>query len=121
MAVRTGPTNPILQNLIKYLRKTGSEQNIKLWKRVADDLEKPTRQRRIVNLSRINRFTKENDTIIVPGKVLGTGLLSHKLTIAAFHFSGSAIEKIREANSKAITIKDLMKEPLKGKKVRIIG
>ena len=121
MAVRTGPSNPMMQSLIQELRKTGSEQNIGLWKRVADDLEKPTRQRRVVNLSRINRYTKENETIVVPGKVLGSGILGHKLTIAAFSFSSGALEKINQANAKAITIHDLMKEPVKGKRVRIIG
>lgn len=118
---RTGPTNENLRNLIRDLNKLGSEKNIKIWKRIASDLEKPTRQRRVVNLSRINYHTKENDTIIVPGKVLGSGLLSHKLTIAAYSFSEGALEKIQKVNAKAITITDLMKENIKGKRVKIIG
>ena len=118
---RTGPTNPNLKRLIKKLKKISSEKNIGLWKRVAFDLEKPTRQKRIVNLSRINRYTKENETIVVPGKVLGSGLLNHKLTIAAYGFSNSALEKINKSNSKAIKIEELMKEPIKGKKIKIIG
>ena len=118
---RTFPTNLNLRNLITDLKRLSSEQNIKLWKRIAQDLEKPTRQRRAVNLSRINRFTKENETIIVPGKVLGSGALAHKLTIAAYSFSSGALEKINKVNAKAIHINELMKESIKGKKVRIIG
>ncbi len=121
MAVRTGPTNPVLQHLILELRKQGSMQNVPLWKRIADDLEKPTRQRRAVNLSRISRFTEENETVIVPGKVLGSGMLNHKLTIAAFSFSSGALEKINKVNAKAISINELMKEPVAGKRVRILG
>jgi large subunit ribosomal protein L18e len=119
--MRTGPTNQNLQNLIRELKELSSKQNIRIWKRIALDLEKPTRQRRVVNLSRIDHHTKENDTIIVPGKVLGSGLLNHKLTIAAYNFSEGALQKIQKANAKAITITELMKEDIKGKGVRIIG
>ncbi len=119
--MRTGPTNQHLRNLIEELKRLSSEQNIRIWKRIATDLEKPTRQRRAVNLSRISHYTKENDTIIVPGKVLGSGLLNHKLTIAAYGFSEGALQKIQKADAKAISITELMKENIKGKGVRIIG
>jgi len=112
-------TNPKLKSLIQELKKKPTEA--KLWKRIASDLEKPTRNRRIVNISRINRFTKENETIIVPGKVLGSGLLDHKLTIAAYTFSKGALDKINKANAKAVSLEDFMKEDIKGKQVRIIG
>ncbi len=118
---KTGPTNQRLRELITELKRISSEGNIKLWKRVALDLEKPSRNRRIVNLSRISRHTKENETIVVPGKVLGSGLLNHKITIAAYDFSDGALDKINRANSTAIKIEELMKGPIKGKRIRIIG
>ena len=121
MAKRTGPTNPILRNLINELKKRSSEQNVKLWKRVAEDLEKPTRKRRVVNLSRINRYTEENETIVVPGKVLGSGMLDHKLVISAFKFSEGAEEKIKMSGSKVIPLSELSKESPNGKRIRIIG
>ena len=121
MGKRTGPTNPALKLLIQQLRKESSTQKAELWKRIADDLEKPTRQRRVVNLSRINRFTKPQETIIIPGKVLGTGMLEHGVTIAAFAFSGTSKQKIEEAKGKAIMITELLKQNPKGKDVRIIG
>jgi len=94
---------------------------ISLWKRVALDLEKPTRQRRVVNLSRISRHTKENETIVVPGKVLGSGSLSHKLTIAAFQYSDSAKEKLEKSKSKIVSLLEISKESPAGKRIRIIG
>jgi large subunit ribosomal protein L18e len=118
--MRTGPTNPELRNLINELRKQSRDHQVKIWKRVAEDLEKPSRQRRIVNLYKINKYTKENETIIVPGKVLGVGELDHNLVVAAFGFSESAVEKINKIG-KAIQIKELIKESPKGKKIRIIG
>ncbi len=120
MAKRTGPTNPNLKGLIEELKKLGSEKNIPLWKRIAKDLEKPGRNSRAVNLSSINRNTKDNETIIVPGKVLGDGVLEHKLTIGAFSYSKGALEKISKAEAKAMFIKDFMGMDIKGKRIRII-
>ena len=116
----TGPTNQILYGLIQELRKKSIEHGVNIWKRVANDLEKPTRKRRIVNLYKINKYTKENETIIVPGKVLAVGDLDHPVTVAAFSFSGSALDKINKIG-KTIPINDLIKESPKGKKIRIIG
>ena len=118
---RTGPTNIQLQQLISELKKASIEQDVKIWKRIAQDLEKPSRQRRIVNIARINRVTKEGEQVIVPGKVLGTGTLSHKLTLAAFDLSESAKDQIKKSQGKIMTIAELLKQNPKGKNVRIIG
>tara|TARA_B100000315_G_C14311484_1_gene466577 strand:+ start:276 stop:635 length:360 start_codon:yes stop_codon:yes gene_type:complete len=117
---RKGATNLQLRNLVKELRDLSSKQNVKIWDRIANDLEKATRQRRIVNLSRINRFVKENESIIVPGKVLGSGVLDHKVTVAAFNFSKSAVEKISKVGA-CLTIKELIEKNPQGKGIRIIG
>jgi|TARA_Y100000310_G_C20623990_1_gene784857 large subunit ribosomal protein L18e len=121
MTKRTGPTNQLLTDLIMELKKRSNEQSVNLWKRIALDLEKPTRKRRVVNLSRINRYTKENETIIVPGKILGSGILNHKLTISAYQLSEQAKEKIEKAGSTIISLSELSKEKPNGKKIRIIG
>lgn len=118
---RTGPTNPILKQLIHELKKLSNIEENKLWKRIAVDLEKPTRNRRAVNLSKINRVTEAKETIIVPGKVLASGELNHELTIAAFTFSKEAKTNIKKSKSKAISIQELMKQNPKGKNIKIIG
>ena len=117
---RTGPTNPLLHGLIQELKKKSVEHGVNIWKRIANDLEKPTRKRSIINLYKINKYTKDNETVIVPGKVLSVGDLDHPVTIAAFSFSGAALDKINK-KGKAILINDLMKESPKGKKMRIMG
>ncbi len=121
MARRTGPTNLILQNLIHELKKRSNEQAVNIWKRIANELERPSRQRRVVNLSNINRHTKEDEIIIVPGKVLGSGVLQHKLTISAFQFSDGAKEKIEKIGAKVIPLLELSKAVPDGKNIRIIG
>ena len=118
---RTGPVNINLRNLIVELRKTATAEKVALWTRVADDLEKSSRQRRAVNLSRINKCAKENEVIIVPGKVLASGELDHKVTVSAFNFSEEAVNKIKAAKADIMTISELLKKNPKGKKVRIIG
>ena len=118
---RTGPTNEQLQTLVADLKRQSYEQETNIWRRVVSDLERATRNRRVVNISRLNRFTKENEVIVVPGKVLGSGTLGHSITIAAFAFSENAKEQIEKAKGKCMTIKELAKQNPKGKDVRIIG
>lgn len=117
---RTGPTNQHLADLIQELRKKANEHKAAIWKRLAEDLSKPSKYKRIVNLYKLNKHTKEGEIIVVPGKVLGVGELNHKLTVAAWAFSGSAFEKINKVG-KAMQINELIKESPKGKRIRIIG
>ena len=113
--------NQQLTALVTELKATSIKQGVKLWKRVASDLEGPTKNRRVVNLSRIDRYCKDNDVVVIPGKVLSMGSLNKKLTIAAYNFSKQAIEKIKVSGSTAISINDLIKKNPKAQKIRIIG
>ncbi len=119
--MRTGPTNEQLQETISELRDSGHKDNSALLLRIASDLSKATRQRRVVNLSKINRFTKDGETIVVPGKVLAAGELDHSVTIAAWKFSSQALEKIQKSKSKAVSIQQLVSSGVDGKKIRIMG
>jgi large subunit ribosomal protein L18e len=112
--------NNTTETLIQHLKKTAIEQKVPLWTRIAEDLEKPTRARRIVNIFKIDMYAKEGDIVIVPGKVLGEGDLTKKVTVAAFAFSDEARAKITKSG-KALTIPELVKQNPKGQKVRILG
>jgi large subunit ribosomal protein L18e len=114
-------TNPQLLNLISGLKKQSREKEAPLWRGIAQKLERPTRNYPEVNLSRINRHTKENDQILVPGKVLGSGEIGHKLTIAALSFSGNAKNKIIKAGGACFSIEELMNNNPEGSRIRIIG
>lgn len=118
---RTGPTNTELKELITELKILASKENANIWGRIADDLEKPARKKRKVNIGKISRVTKENEAIIVPGKILGTGSLDHKLSITAWDISKQAFFKLKNSGSKFSTIKEMMKSNPKGKELRIIG
>lgn len=108
--------NQVLQLLIGDLMKTDKP----LWKKVAYELSRPRRQRVEVNLSKIDAFADNDGTILVPGKVLGSGNVSKKVTVAAFAFSESAKHLISMAGGKALTIESLRKTNPEGKGVTII-
>jgi len=112
-------TNPNLTVLIKLLQTEGYTSSVPLWVAVSKRLSKPTRHTAEVNLSRINRYTKKGDTVVIPGKVLGAGVLDHSVTVAAFAFSQSARERI-DAVGRALTIEELLKENPKGTGIKIM-
>jgi len=112
MVKRTGPTNLVTKKTVAELR---SLEKSKLAQYIASALEKPRRARPAVNLSKIERYAKPGETIIVPGKVLSSGNLTKNLDIAALEFSGNAKSKISKVG-KILTLQ----EALKSKKPRII-
>ncbi|HME87073.1 MAG TPA: 50S ribosomal protein L18e [Candidatus Nanoarchaeia archaeon] len=117
----TNKTDSELRQLVVDLCKVSSESKSQLWRRVADDLLKPTRNRRLVNIFKLDMFAQDGDVIVVPGKVLGTGDLHRKVTVAAFSFSDSAVAKIKEAKGTVLTIKELVTKNPSGKDVRVFG
>lgn len=113
----TGPTDPNVRFLITKLRKASIEHNAEIWRVVSRTLLKPRRKRPAVNISKINRYTKDGDVVLVPGKVLGSGNLTHKVTVAALSFSETAKEKIKKVKGKALSIEELLKKNPKGTNV----
>ena len=114
-------TNPALNLLISELKKQAIEKDANIWKDIALRLEKPSKNWAEVNLSKINKYINEKETALVPGKVLSTGYLTKKVTIAAWSFSEKAKEKIHTTGGKTITIKELIKLNPNGKNIRILG
>ena len=119
MVKLTGPTNYQLKELLVQLDAQPHDNHF--WKRIAEDLRRPTRERRIVNVYKIEKFAQDGETIIVPGKVLSVGDITKKVNVAALTFSAEAKRKIEEAKGKTLTIQELFKSNPKGKQVRILG
>ena len=115
--MKTGTTNPNVKNLIQEIKEVSAKEKCGFWKRISKELEKPRRNRREVNVQRINDNTKKGETVIVPGKVLGNGDLDHDVKVAALQFSEKACDKIKDR----LTIGELLKSNPKGKDVRILG
>jgi large subunit ribosomal protein L18e len=90
------------------------------WRAVAFRLSTPRNKRVIINLSRLSVLASDGFTIVVPGKVLGTGNMTEKTRVAAFSFSETAAEKIKKAGGTALTLEALFKEDPIGKKVKMV-
>lgn len=114
-------TNPILVQLVEELKEKSRKEEAPIWRDVAERLEKPSKNWAEVNLSAIERHTEEGDTIVIPGKVLGSGYLTKNVTVGSFKFSKSAKKSIEEAGGKSITIRELADQNPKGSGVKIIG
>ena len=112
--------NEKLHELIDSLKKHSLDQKTNFWKRIALELERPTRQHRVVNLSKIEKHAQENDVVVVPGKLLSGGELTKKVTIIAYMYSDKALDK---TNGKAsiISIEEGMKKYPAGNNIKIIG
>jgi large subunit ribosomal protein L18e len=115
------PSNLELLSTIRSLRKKAKESDAHIWRDVANSLQVSKRRRIAVNISRLNRHTKAKETVIVPGKVLGSGTLTHPVSVAAFSFSTQAKMKILKAKGKCLSIPDLLEANPQGSNVRIIG
>ncbi len=119
MAKRTGPTNPLLRSAIELFRRKSGEGS-PIWEDVAEKLSRSTRSRVEVNVSEIDRHAKDGETVVVPGVVLSAGSITKKVSVAAWKFSESAREKIRDAGGKTWTIEQLRKENPKGTNVKLM-
>ncbi len=112
-------TNPRLQSLIAELKSVSREFDAAVWQDIADRLEKPRRTHAEVNLGRIERYAREDETVVIPGKVLGSGVLEKDVTVAAVDFSSTAETKIDQAGE-AVSINQLLEENPSGADVRVI-
>ncbi|MFB6203521.1 MAG: 50S ribosomal protein L18e [Candidatus Nanohaloarchaea archaeon] len=109
------PTNPVLLETIERLE----DAEAPVWSDVAENLGKVNRKRPEVNVSDIERTAEDGDTVVVPGKVLGSGRLTKEVTVAAFKASRGAREKISDSGE-FMFIRDLMDENPEGSEVRIV-
>lgn len=117
---KTMTTNQVLFDLIRDLKRVSAKLGVNVYKAAAVKLSAPASQRPEVNLSRIDKYANEGEIIIVPGKVLGSGILNKKVTIVGFNASEGAISKIEAAGAKYISLKEyISKKP--DTKVRIFG
>ncbi len=114
-------TNQVVIRMARDLKKASVKNDAPIWAKLAEYALKPSIARRDINLKRIGQLTKENDTVVFPGKVLGTGNVSHKITLCSFSISNSAVDKIIDNGGKLISFSDLIKQNPTGKGVILLG
>lgn len=114
-------TNQVVIHMAKDLKKASTKNDAPIWAKLAEYALKPSVARRDLNLNRIGQLTKENDVVVFPGKVLGTGNISHKITLFSFSISNSAASKILKNGGKIISHSELVEQNPTGKGVVLLG
>ena len=110
-----------LNNTIWTLRNALKKNKVPIWKAVIKELSRSRSNRREVNIGELAHVTKDKEVVIVPGKILGSGEISHKLTIWCFTISEVATRKILDAGGKILPLDSLIKKYADVQGVRIIG
>lgn len=113
--VKPGFKEMLLSQIPENLKKN------RFWRRVIEEVQKPRRSRRIVNLYKLDRLTNSGDIVYVVGKVLGVGELTHPITVSAFSFSKTAYTKIKKAGGTILTTREFAERYPEGNSVKIIG
>jgi large subunit ribosomal protein L18e len=111
----------VIDNTIWSLHNAFKKNKAPIWRALQEELRGPRANRHEINVRRLAAITNADEVIIVPGKVLGTGSLGHKLTVCALSISQTAARKITESGGKVVTFDDLISQHPDGKGVRIIG
>ncbi len=114
-------TNQVVIRMARDLKKASIKNDAPIWAKLAEYALKPSIARRDINLNRIGQLTTENDTVVFPGKVLGTGNVSHKITLCSFSISNYAVDKIIDNGGKLISFSDLIEQNPTGKGVVLLG
>ena len=83
-------------DMLKVLKKASKENDAPIWAKVADFVQKSRSNQKIVNLTRINQTTEDGNAVVITGKILGTGNISHKVSVSSFSclVKGNAKEKL---------------------------
>jgi len=120
MAKKIIKTDPNLVELIKNLKEKSYKEEVAIWKDVAKRIQRATRRRAEVNLSRINRVSNDGETVLIPGKVLAGGDLDYKVNVVALNFSKIAQEKIEKSGGECFSISSILEKNPKGTNIRIL-
>ncbi len=114
-------SNPNLVTLIDFLLNEAAKNDAAIWKVVAEKIAKPRQLYAEVNVSKLEKYAKPDEYVIVPGKVLGSGSITKPVKVAALGFSETAKRKIEEAGGQCMKIEELVKVNPRGSGVRIVA
>ena len=121
MGRKSTKTNPNLVGLIQRLKDASRVNGAPVWRDIALRLEAPMSHWAEVNVGKLSRYAKDNEVVVIPGKLLGAGEIAKKVTVAAFRFSGQAKEKVQKAGGQNMSIEELVAKYPEGSNVRIMG
>ena len=107
--------------MVRELKNASKNNDAPIWSKIAKNALKSNSNKRTINLKKIDALTDNGNAVIVSGKVLGTGKLSHKIIVSSFSISSSAAKKIKESGGEILKFSDMIERFPTGKDVKIIG
>ena len=82
-----------LIKLVKELRIASKKNEAPIWSKIAKDALKSNSNKRTINLKKIDALTDDGSAVVISGKILGTGKLSHKVLVSSFSISTPFFQK----------------------------
>jgi large subunit ribosomal protein L18e len=119
--VQASKGDPELRRLLGEVHRQGHGATTGLWEAAEAHLARSRHHRRPVNVGHLERIAKAQEVLLVPTKLLASGVLTKPLTVGALAFSPGAREKIQSAGGKALSLTELMAQHGDGKGVRLVA
>jgi large subunit ribosomal protein L18e len=113
--------NPVLDRTLMVLKQASKSSGASLWLDASRYLSKSRSRKPTVNIGKLDRLAEKDSVILVPGKILGDGVLSHPVVVGAYSYTATARRKIVEAGGEALTIPNFLKRFPSGAGVTLIG
>ena len=113
--------NSLIQDNIWTVRGAFKKNKAPIWRALEKELSRPRRNRREVNIGALAEKTDDGQVVVVPGKILGSGEIGHKLTVCAITISESAAAKIAACGGNLVSLSKLIELYPDGKGVHVIG
>ena len=112
--------DPLRKSAAVMLERKGRKEKAAIWKEASETLLTTSSRRVEVNLGHLSGIVSKATAVLVPGKVLGSGLLTRKLVVGAYSYSGAARKKIEVAGGLALGVQDFVKKYPKGSGVLLV-
>ena len=107
--------------LAKELKNAAKNNDAPIWMKLSKSaLKSNSFQNSIIHI-KIDVNASEGNAVIILGKVLGTGKISHKISLSSFSISNSAASKIKESGGEVLKFSEMIEKYPTGTGVKIIG
>lgn len=114
-------TSQVTLSMSRTLKKAAGSNGAPIWSRLARESLKPSISRRVINLNKMDSLTKSGDVVFFAGKVLGTGRMTHGITLCSFSISRAAARKVLSAGGSVLGHDEMIKRYPSGSKVVLLG
>ncbi len=105
---------------VKLIKTIIAAKKNKSWIKIAEILSGPRKNRTNLNLEEIDKKVKEEEVVVIPGKILSQGSVNKKIKIIALNFSDKAKEKLLKSKCEISSIIEEIKKNPEGKGIKIL-